>query len=397
MISWLQNNLIHFSFRLFYKRFTSLLQVFTIKKPQGCWRQIPLLYCFTKLNKVMKIINHLPFLLYIPVISGLCFQFLFASEQSSELSHASAFSDSQQVKKSDKAATVNIVFKSADGGKTWQNMSEGLPKPVEDDYSVGRNVFTADKALFLTAGNGIYHCNTNATTAVWKKEIFPNKMNNIATAKNRILAYNYGGQIVQKTNGTNRWLPVYSSFKGTINTVFETAFGSVFIGSENGLFKSSNGGKTWKHVHMGGWVMKLAEQNGVLLATCMSGIIRSTDNGENWAVVISEGGVGIDVEPINGGFAAIAYNTELKTRRIKTSYDAGKTWQAIDAGLPPSDIISSIIQVGENLFCGHPDGIYQSSNKGKTWKRILCSMDGKVYNLSVSGSTIYAVLRNGGC
>ncbi len=345
----------------------------------------------------MKIINRFPFLLYIPIISGLCFQFLSASEQSSASPQAFAFSDSQQIKKSDKAVTPNIVFKSADGGKTWQNMSEGLPKPVKDDYSVGRNVFAADKGLFLTAANGIYHCNTNATTAVWKKEIFPNKMNNIATAKNRILAYNFEGKILQKTIGTNAWLPVYPSFKSTIHTIFETAVGSVFIGSENGLFKSADGGKSWKQVYVGGWVMKLVEQNGVLLATSMSGIIRSTDNGENWAVVINEGGVGIDVEPINGGFAAIAYNTQLKTRRIKTSYDGGKTWQAIDAGLPPSDIISSIIQVGENLFCGHPDGIYQSSNKGKTWKRILCSMDGKVYNLSVSGNIMYAVLRNGGC
>jgi photosystem II stability/assembly factor-like uncharacterized protein len=345
----------------------------------------------------MKIINHLPFLLYIPIISGLCFQFLFASEQTSEFPNASAFSDSQQVKKSDYAATPNIVFKSTDGGQTWQNMSEGLPKPIKDDYSVGRNVFVADKGLFLTAGNGIYHCNANATTAVWKKEIFPNKMSNIVTAKNRIFAYNYNGEIVQKTNGTNTWLPVYSSFKSSINTVFETAVGSVFIGSENGLFKSTNGGKSWKQVYVGGWVMKLVEQNGLLLATSVSGIIRSTDNGENWAVVINEGGVGIDVEPIKGGFAAIAYNTQSETRRIKTSYDGGKTWQAIDAGLPPSAIISSIIQVGENLFCGHPYGIYQSSNKGKTWKRILCSMDGKVYNLSVSGNVIYAVLRNGGC
>ena len=64
----------------------------------------------------------------------------------------------------------------------------------------------------------------------------------------------------------------------------------------------------------------------------MRGIIRSTDDGENWALVISEGGVGIDVEQIKGGFAAITYSSASKTRRVRTSYDGGKTWQPIDAG-----------------------------------------------------------------
>ena len=56
----------------------------------------------------------------------------------------------------------------------------------------------------------------------------------------------------------------------------------------------------------------MVESNGVLLATSQRGIIRSTDDGENWALVISEGGVGIDVERIEGGFAAITYSTRVE-------------------------------------------------------------------------------------
>ena len=117
-----------------------------------------------------------------------------------------------------------------------------------------------------------------------------------------------------------------------IRSVFETAGGAIFIGTDRGLFKSTDSGKTWKHVHAGGLVGKMAESNGVLLAISMRGIIRSTDNGENWALVISEGGVACDVEPIKGGFAAITSSSESNTRRIRTSYDGGKTWQPIDAG-----------------------------------------------------------------
>ena len=121
-----------------------------------------------------------------------------------------------------------------------------------------------------------------------------------------------------------------------IRSVFETAGGTIFIGTDRGLFKTANSGKTWKHVYAGGWVGHLAESNGVLLAISMRRIIRSTDNGENWALVISEGGVAFDVKPIKGGFAAITSSSESNTRRLRTSYDGGKTWQPIDAGLGQS-------------------------------------------------------------
>ena len=143
--------------------------------------------------------------------------------------------------------------------------------------------------------------------------------------------------------------------------------------------------------------MKLVESNGVLLATSQGGILQSTDDGENWNLVISEGGVGIAVEVINGGFAAITFNTESKTRRVRTSYDGGKTWQPIDAALPASLSIASIVQVGESFYCGHPAGIFRSTDKGKTWKLLLPSIGDKVFNLFVSGNVIYAIPSKGGC
>jgi photosystem II stability/assembly factor-like uncharacterized protein len=339
----------------------------------------------------MNIIYSLAFLLL--------FQFSFVCDQALEFPQSFPLPDSQQEQKRDKAGAANIVFKSTDGGQTWQDISEGLPENLQGDDGFQRDGFFAnDSGLHLRAGNGIYHSKPNSAAPFWKKEIFPDKQGSIAPGKTGIFAYNYDGQFLQKINGTSVWSPMYTNFQEKeVRTVFETVGGTVFIGSNSGLFKSTNSGKTWKQVHTGGWVMKLVESNGVLMATSQNGILRSTDDGENWDCVLNEGGVGIDVERIKGGFASITYNTESMTRRVRTSYDSGKTWQPIDAGLPADLSIASIIQVGEYFFCGHPTGIFRSSDKGKTWKLLLPSIENKVFNLFVSGNVIYAIPRDGGC
>jgi hypothetical protein len=405
--------------------FTHLLQLFTIKKLPGSGHLISLLYRFIQSTKVMNVMYSLAGLLL--------FQFL-SCIQASELPPASQLPDSLQNQKIDKTGNANIVFRSADGGQTWQDISEGLPKPVQDEYGDGSNVFFADdNGLWLSAGNGIYHNKSNSTAPFWTKEIFPDEHSRIAPGKAGIFAYNYGdGRIFQKTSGTGVWSPVFTNFQEKrVLSVFETAGGTIFIRSDRGLFKSTNSGKSWKQLHNGGWG-KMVESNAVLLATSQGGILRSTDDGENWALVISEGGVGIDVERIEGGFAAITYSTVSKTRRIRTSYDGGKTWQAIDAGLQAYDFIdpillpvnanlpaqgfsdsarhpndttifsvpsyiTTIIQVGENFFCGHTDGIYRSSDKGKTWKLVLPSVKGKMFKLSVSGNVLYGIQMENHC
>jgi len=76
---------------------------------------------------------------------------------------------------------------------------------------------------------------------------------------------------------------------------------------------------------------------------------------------------------------------------VQTSYDGEKTWQRINASLPARLSIASIIQVSEYFFCSDPTGIFRSSDKGKTWKLLLHSAVGKVYNLFVSGNVICAI------
>jgi photosystem II stability/assembly factor-like uncharacterized protein len=330
-----------------------------------------------------------------------------------------------------KSGLLNIVFRSTNGGQTWQNISEGLPEKLQREGVWSHGLFADNRGLYLRAGNGIYHTEPNSTTTFWTKEIFPGQQREIAPGKNGIFAYNFRGQFLQKINGKSDWSPMYTNFQEQavridktidwmyknykereVRSVFETAGGTVFIGSNNMLFRSTNSGKTWKQVHVGDGRMTLVESNGVLLSTSYEGILRSTDDGQNWDRVISEGGAGIAVERIDGGFAAIVNNTVTQTNSIHISLDNGKTWNAIGEELQPSwnsllmkkigllqsssDILS-VKQAGKYLICSCSDGAFRSSDMGKTWEKLLLpSIENKGFSLSVSGNVIYA-MPNKGC
>ena len=294
----------------------------------------------------------------------------------------------------------NVIFKSKDGGETWQNISKGLPETKEPVM-----FFAGESELYLNANNMMYHSKGNLNAPVWEKENLPN----IQTSSSRpstsivfnhsgVIAFNYDGQIYQNIPAEKTWLPIHTSFrKQSMRTIFESADGSVLQGYDDGLYRSADKGKNWKKVTDEGWVANIIESDGVLIATGTKGIMRSTDDGEHWKWVIMEGGVGIAVENIDGGFAAIAYNTVTKSRRIHISVDNGKTWEVITNGLPASMLISSIKQVGKYLVCSQPEGVFRSADKGKTWNKVHSGIDNKVFKVYDSGNVLYAVAVTEGC
>jgi len=300
---------------------------------------------------------------------------------------------------------TNIIYQSKDAGQTWQDISHGLPENEQPE-----GFFAGESDVYLRVKNEMYRSKSNLKTPVWEKEnVLDLQSTSIVFNRSGVTAYNYEGQIHRKTS-LETWLPIYTNFKShSMRTIFETSDGTIFLGYDHGLYKSDDKGQSWKKVQDEGWVMEMVESDDVLLATSQSGIIRSTDNGERWERVISEGGVGIAIERIEGGFAAITCNTKTMSRRIRISMDNGKTWKAIDEGLRSSLFISSIKQMGKYLVCGHPDGIFRSSDMGKTWNIVHSSVDnvfriigdtrnnGKVFTIYVSGNILYAVARNAGC
>jgi photosystem II stability/assembly factor-like uncharacterized protein len=335
-----------------------------------------------------------------------CLLIFFTGGQASEYS---ASSETEVVESAKNAEATNIILQSKDGGQTWEDISRGLP---EREQRVG--FYAGASEIYLSTNGLIYSSKNNLKTPAWEKENGLDPLSSITFTRSGVRAITYDGKIYQKKSSSETWLPIYTNFKSqSVASFFEASDGAVFFSTGKNFFKSTGKALTWKLVHKG-HVGEILESEGVLLATGQQGILRSTDNGEQWELVISEGGVGIALERIDGGFAAIVYNTTTKSRRIHISLDGGETWQAIDEGLQPTANISSVKQMGKDLFVGHPDGIFRSPDMGKTWKRVHAGFGDehlfkfmslnpapapveKVWKVYVSGTVLYAVAVSPGC
>lgn len=332
--------------------------------------------------------------------------------------NASSVTTSQDIA----AANANFLLQSTDGGETWQDISAGLPVQEQPE-----GFFASASEVYVHLKTGIYRSTSNSETPVWEKQNIPDLENRssgdwsstqIALNPSGVVAYNGDGELYQKTSAAETWLPIYNNFKQHgLRTVFETADGMLLLGYEHGLYKSSDRGSNWKLVQKGP-AYHIVESEGVLMATRGTGIMRSTDKGEHWEGIISEGRVGHGVDRIDGGFIVVSDGNLNKSRRVRISLDGGDTWKDIGATLPPSLSISSIAQAGQYLICGHPDGIFRSSDMGKTWMRVYAGAEQpaeanifikasysterirasrKIFTIYKSGSTLYAVAKVAGC
>ncbi len=295
----------------------------------------------------------------------------------------------------EKASSVaaNIVFQSADGGQTWQDLSAGLPPKL----AVGR-VHADGNEVYLATEDGLYHRSTALVAPVWSKDIFlGEKISNVFPGQNGLYASIYGSGFFKGIPGAGFWNSMDNTLRDkTVRSVLETPDGTVFVGCESGLYKSADGGKSWKQLFADQGVNSLALAGDALICGIYGGLLRSTDGGEHWDPVLTGHGGAFGTARIEGGLITITDGgpwREGKPNRLFTSTDGGKTWQRIDTGLPLLRNIHSIAQAGKYLLCSTDAGISRSADGGKTWELVRLRADEKeILHLAVSGQTVFAVM-----
>jgi len=285
------------------------------------------------------------------------------------------------------------MFKSTDGGKSWSHIG------LSDVQQVGRVVVhPTNPEIVFAAGlghpyganemRGVFRTQDGGRT--WQKVLYIN---------------NHTGCIQVEFDPTNP-VVVFAAMWEHQEGPWENAS---FNGTNSGLYKSTDGGATWKKLETGlpssaeglGRIgIGIAPNNAKRIYASVDarekgGIYRSDDAGESWFLVTSDRrlwGRGSDfaevkVHPTNQNIIFVANVASYK------STDAGKTWTSLK-GAPGGDDYHRIW-----INPRHPDimifaadqGATITVNGGKTWSSWYNQPTSQLYHVSTDNQFPYMV------
>ncbi|MGH8396690.1 MAG: WD40/YVTN/BNR-like repeat-containing protein [Gammaproteobacteria bacterium] len=242
-------------------------------------------------------------------------------------------------------ATGGGVWKSANYGATWQNLSDGQ----FDNANIGAIAVAPSDPKVIYVGTGESDIRNTLLTGdgMYKSTDAGKTWTHIGLADTQIIS-----RIVVDPNNPD--------------IVYVAAMGHVFASNpERGVYKSTDGGKTWKKIlyvndQTGAIDLVMNPRNPQILYAALWQAYRT-----HWG--FSSGGPGSGMyESTDGGssWKNITHNAGLPTGIF------GRIGLAIAPGDP--NVMYTIIQA---KYQGKDGGVFRSNNAGQSWKLVNSSMD----------------------
>ncbi|MBN2467354.1 MAG: hypothetical protein JXD19_04310, partial [Deltaproteobacteria bacterium] len=252
------------------------------------------------------------------------------------------------------------VYKTADGGETWEFMS-------------------------LVADHN-----------VWDIAIHPTNIQEIwaVTGPDSISE----GTIYQTRNGGAAWTEIQTGLsKGWLDFVAinPTNPAIVFVGGEKGLIRTINGGSTWSQLQPNGscraFVFDPVTPKIVATSWLSSDgtdtfISKSTNNGSTWSTYSLSGleFLSLVTHPETG---SILYGGEGSMGIFKSD-DGGETWTYANQGIKANQVYESTVSSASEIVAGTQAGIFIKEDGSWRW---LNALPGKAVAFNPGdGNTMYA-------
>jgi len=234
------------------------------------------------------------------------------------------------------------------------------------------------------------------------------------------------GGVWKTSDGGNTWTPLFE--QQSVSSIGSLAVASanhniIYVGSGeacirgnisygDGVYKSTDGGKTWKNMglrdtrHIGAVIVDPANPDVVFVAAlghaygpnAERGVFRSTDGGNTWNKVLYKddktGAIDVVFDPGNSSILYAALWEVCRTpyslssggpgSGLYKSTDGGVTWKRLEGNGLPGGILGrigvSVSGADSNrvyaLIEAKEGGLYRSDDAGETWTKV--SDDGRI-------------------
>ncbi|MCZ6635211.1 MAG: DUF5050 domain-containing protein [bacterium] len=262
------------------------------------------------------------------------------------------------------------VFRSADNGQTWEAFNAGLT-------SIRANAlaFDANSDLFAGTNTGVFRFAKGGDqwasiyTAPPDAIVIGSVVALAVQSNNSILAGTNEG-VIRSTDGGENWASVNTGLAAAqVTALAGDLDGHLFAGSAGGgIYRSVNKGATWTQQGLRNMHIQAVTvlSDGTVFVGSQVGVFRSTDNGETW-------------EPFNTGLTTtfvrsleILSNGEILAGTINgifRSQVSEDNWTPAGTDLPPSVLVDAFVTHSSGvIFAGTDKGVFQSTDNAATWQ-----------------------------
>ena len=326
-------------------------------------------------------------------------------------------------KEEDKKVVVNDhqgVFKSVDGGKTWEHKIEVEGGGLIDNVKISSMVMDPNNnnILYLgTASNGLYKSENGSGS--WKKVTDENDIlsetiviNDIAIERGNsnviyLATLNNGrGELLKSEDGGKSWNKshiIAQAGKAVTAVEIDPIFNNiVYIGTEEiqgGFLKSKNSGEDWIVLH---WfdvgvksiLIDFRNSQGIIIRTA-NNIFKSVNGGTEWESlatnIVSSSKTKINFAIISSvtmdNHNSLVIYINYLNLILKTE-DGGETWERINTPTPSKTAVGTIPQIKQIgiinniIYYGAGNVLYKSDNRGVSWSS---------YDIPIKGDVRYTV------
>ncbi|RPJ87531.1 MAG: hypothetical protein EHM18_00655, partial [Acidobacteria bacterium] len=268
--------------------------------------------------------------------------------------------------------TGDGLFYSTDGGASWSGTPVNVRiYSIAPDPDNAQRVFAAgrDGVVFRTGDRGVNWelLGTNTTRTIYSLAI--GRVNEQVA----LYAAPYGAGICRSTDGGQSWTPLTNGLTDEYVSwiAVDPNNSSRLIAVAGDLFKSVNGGDSWTKISTDNWFDQLLisrSDPNLLFAEDYAGIFRSSDEGKTWVAVF-----GVFSETSVNSIASDSKNPggiwASTSNGIFRASEQGDNWQASNTGLhavPAFDVVWDPSNSG-TLFSVGPT-LLKSDDAGATWE-----------------------------